>query len=158
MTPMAAKVHFSYQKEFSSSKNQVEVHRYLSDVAASVSKNFPGVEHLNNVAPDTFEWTFEKFGYKNYEFQIKLTTLVKNSPPSKIEMHPVPKAGQGELTSTWHIDPATNGSKIRYNASLNLELPIPSLLKGLAEKIVASEFTKLFDRFIRHVDQALAKI
>jgi carbon monoxide dehydrogenase subunit G len=120
---------------------------YLQNYEVAIAKAFPGVEKLEAKGNDTYRWQFEKFTYGGYEFTIGFSTRFRADGDSLV-MEPAPDGSKHQLSGRWKLESAGSGTKVHFEASLLLELPIPFFLKGMATSVTQKEITGLFRRYV----------
>lgn len=152
---MAIVVDVPYRRTFEVNTSPDKALAYLKDVGTSVPECFPGLEHFEETAPDTYRWLFEKVGYSSYEFQIRLVTTF-SAGPNKLEAHPVAEAGASQFRGTWTFVPSGTGTSITFEVQFKVELPMPFFVKAVAGPIAQTELKKLFDRYVDRVAKNLS--
>jgi carbon monoxide dehydrogenase subunit G len=146
---MAAKVDIPFRAAFSVARPRDKVYGYLAKVKTAIPGNFPGVERFEETGPDTFRWTFESLSYGGHHLAIGFVTRFVFSPEDKIVMEP---SGTGSrLNGSWTLREQGGNTEVTFQAHLELELPIPFFLKGMAAPVAQKEITKLFERYIGRV-------
>lgn len=125
--------------------------RYLTSWEKAIQGNFPGVEEFESKGPNTYRWRFESFSYGGYDFAVGFTTRFDVKEPSDITMVPVPDSGGSTLQGSWHLEEKGAATEVRFRATLELELPIPFFMKGMATPITQKEIGKLFQRYVDRV-------
>lgn len=129
---------------------------YLSDFERSVPACFPGIEKFESLGNGGYRWVFEKIAHSGYEMQIKLVTRLTLKKPHRIEMEPLPEPGSSTIKGFWEVDSHHDKARVKFDADLVMELPLPFFVKAMAAPIVQKELTKLFDRYLSNVAKALA--
>ncbi|MBY0369655.1 SRPBCC family protein [bacterium] len=152
---MAVKIEIPYEGTVSVPTPPDKAFAYLADLEKSIPGNFPGVASFQAQGADTYQWAFEKVGYSGYELEIQLVTQAKKEAPSKITLKSVPGKGTALFDGSWALSPKGSGTQIAFQGKLQLELPIPGFLKGMATPLAEKEIRKLFDRYLRHVEKNL---
>lgn len=120
---------------------------YLTHYDVAIAKSFPGVEKLEPTGNDTYRWQFEKIAYGGYDFAIGFTTRFRNEGDALV-MEPVADGSKNQLSGRWKLESAGSGTKVHFEASLTLELPVPFFLKGMATSVTQKEITGLFRRYV----------
>lgn len=148
-------VEIRYSRTFKSPKSVKSTVAYLTDVENSLPSNLPEMASFTKVGPDTYEWRFKKANYGGQDFTIFFTTKFEFKE-DRINLYPEKKESTAEMQGSWRvaeIKPAE--STVTFSATLKSELPIPSLLKGVAVPIIQKEVSKIFDRYTANVEKAL---
>jgi len=153
---MAAKVKVEFSKQWMSSKDAAATFAYLSDLKTAIPTHFQGLASFSETKPGIFRWEFETLRHSGYEFQIKLLTEKALSEPFKLQLLNVPQVGNAGINASWQVVPEGQGSQVRFQVTLEVELPIPSILKGVAAPLVQRELSKFFDKYASHVEKTLA--
>lgn len=153
---MAAVIQVAYDKSFRSGRAAAPTLAYLSDLKTAIPTHFQGLQSFLETGPDQYEWIFPPVGHSGYTLQIKLATRKRPIQHHTLELEPIPKAGYSPIHASWTITPEGDHSTVRFRATLETELPIPSLLKSMAAPIAQRELSKFFDRYIQNVSKTLA--
>ncbi len=144
---MPIQIAVPFRKKLEFPGDVASVFKYISDVKTSVRRDFPGVEKFDEVGANTFRWEFEKIGYSGYELAITLDTKFSSKENETLEATPV-GGSKTKLRAKWTFTPnGDNKTTVDYDAELDLELPIPGFLKGMAAPITQREITGLFERY-----------
>lgn len=152
---MAVEIKIPYQKSFVVGKPLRETDSCFLHPAECIQKNFPGLESLTQKSEGVYEWIFEELSQAGYNLQIRFETKFQGVGTDTIEIVPSGKGGtsiQGRISRR----ETQEGTAISFDWSILLSLPIPFLLKGMAQKFAEKELTKLFDRFASNVQKTLS--
>lgn len=144
---MAVQVSVPFTGSFELPVSKEKALAYLTNYDVSIAKCFPGVEKLEPSGPDTFKWHFEKIAYGGYEIAIGFTTRFAAEADGLV-MTPVNDGTKNRLSGRWTLASAGSGTKVQFEASLELELPVPFFLKGMATSVTQKEITGLFRRYV----------
>lgn len=155
MSSIVVSVRVEYKRPITSLKPLAETFSLLSDFERSIPATFPGLENFERKAPGVYRWMFKNINYGGYEIGLSLTTEFQVDELKKIEMVPVAKPGQGSLRGTWTFHSQDSQTMVQVSFVLEMELPLPFFLKGVAESVARKELTKLFDRYTTNVEKAL---
>ena len=153
---MAVNLRVDYDKTFASKKDAAQTFAYLSDLKTAIPKHFAGIERFEEKRPGVFHWIFQKLEHSGRELQIKLSTEKKVNEGKSIVVSSVPEPGFDKITASWDIGPKASGSEVRFQATLEVELPLPGLLKAVIAPVAQRELAKFFDRYIENVEKTLA--
>lgn len=148
---MAVRVEIPYHTIWNFSQPLTEVFAYFQNLEKALPENFPGLQSLRPVAPDTYQWQFEPITYSGYSLDFKFVTKFKIEPGKSIEALPTP-GGMGQFGGTWTFK-ETHGCQVEFRARLEVELPVPGLLKSMATSLAQKELTKLLERYSASVTQ-----
>ncbi len=143
---MAVKVEIPYHTIWSFSQSATEVFAYFQNVEVALPAHFPGLQAVKKNGPDTFLWQFEPIAYSGYSLDFKFSTKFKIEPGKSIEAFPDAGGGMGQLHAQWTFK-ETHACQVEFRAKLEVELPVPALLKSMASALATKEFTKLFERY-----------
>lgn len=153
---MPLPVRVEYSKRLSSAKSAAETFRYLCDVPTSIPSHFPGLASFDEVRPDCFEWVFEKLKHSGYEFQIKLSTEKTVQDPYRLRLIGEKQKDYSAVNASWQVVPNGDASDIEFQITIEIEIPVPSLLKGMVTPLAQRELTKFFDRYAENIKKTLA--
>lgn len=144
---MAVQVSVPFTGSFDLPVSKDKALAYLQNYDVAIAKSFPGVEKLEPKGPGTFQWHFEKIAYGGYEIAIGFTTRFSASGDALV-MEPVADGTKNRLSGRWKLDESGGGTKVHFEATLELELPVPFFLKGMATSVTQKEITGLFRRYV----------
>lgn len=150
---MAVQISIPYNKRFSVGAPPSKIQEAFRDPKTVIEKNFPGVATLTAKGGGIYEWTFFELKQAGHSIKIQFQTELREVG-NQIEIHPVGEAN-ASLKGTIGWQEAPNGSEVTLDWNIILNLPIPSLLKGMAEGFAKKELVKLFDKFADNVKNSL---
>lgn len=153
---MGVNIRVNYDRNFKSTRDAASTFGYLNDLNTSVPKHFYGVETFEEKGPGVFHWIFQKIAHSGREVQIKLSTKKDVVENKQVLVTSVPEPGFDKITASWDINPAGSGAEVRFQATLEVDLPIPAFLKSVIAPMAERELAKLFDRYVENVEQTLA--
>jgi carbon monoxide dehydrogenase subunit G len=153
---MAIKTDVKYSRSFSSAKDLKSTFAFLSNLEQAIPKHFPGLETFEKLEPSVYRWAFQKVKHSGYEFQIKVVTRFEFKEPEVIEMVSLPHPEHSTLQGKWQLQGQGGKTIVTFKVDLQAELPLPFFLKAVAAPITQSEISKLFDRYLANVGQALS--
>lgn len=151
---MALTLEIPYKKELTSSRSVAELSPLLKDPKDLIEKNFTGLESLTPLSNSTYTWTFQNLSYGGFDLKIRFNTQFI-SGPNTFEIKPVDITGH-RLSSLWKITQQGKGALIHFNMKIILELPVPTLMKGMVQPLAEKELTKLLDQFTENIGKAIA--
>lgn len=143
---MPVQIAIPFRKRLEFQADLSAVFHYIADVKTNVPKDFPGVESFDEIGPSTYRWIFEKIGYSGYELAIQFDTLITTQANSWVAATPT-GSGKTRFRAKWTFSGDTNKTTVDLDAELDLELPIPGFLKGMAAPITQREITGLFESY-----------
>lgn len=152
---MAVELSIPYTKEFEVDKTVTEVAPYFKNISETIQKNFPGLQSISQKPNGSYEWIFQELAHAGYNLQIKFSTFFKEVEPQIVEIIPV-NASETSLAGKVSYAEKNGKTQIKFDWTISLVLPIPSLLKGMAKSFAQKELNKLFDRFALNVQNSLA--
>jgi hypothetical protein len=114
----------------------------LADVPASVA-HFPDLEALEPTA-DGFVWRLKKLGAGPVSYQVVYQSRYRFDPAARtVDWDPVPGFGNTQVRGGWRIQPEGAGARFTLETRFDLELPLPSLLRGTAEALLERENSRI---------------
>lgn len=153
---MAVKVEIPYKKSWEVALDRSAAFAYFADVEKAIPGNFPGVERFEPLRPGVYRWIFERINYSGHEIGITLSTQFAKRDGEEIAASPVPESGATKLSARWTFaERGASRTEVTFDAKLELELPIPFFLKGMAAPIAQREIGKLFEKYVDRVSKAL---
>jgi hypothetical protein len=148
-------VDIRFSKTFKSAKSVNSTIEYLSNFEKALPTNLPEMSSFTKVGPSSYEWRFKKANYGGQDFSIHFTTKFEVMD-DRINIYPEKKESTAEMQGSWRIAQISPSvSSVTFSANLRSELPIPSLLKGIAVPLIQKEVSKIFDRYTVNVEKAL---
>jgi carbon monoxide dehydrogenase subunit G len=153
---MAVQIEVPFTKSVSVSRKPAEVLAFLKQPSTNIPTHFPGIDSLEKVGPELYDWHFRKLEYGGHSLTPKLLTKFEDKTDG-IDILAQKKAGYSELAGYWRVLPEGAGSKIEFNIKLTMELPIPFFMKGMATPVVQRELSKLFQRYLENVGKTLSQ-
>ena len=156
---MAFTASVEIRKQFDVSCPFDHVFDLLANVPKSVS-HFPNVEQLVDLGDNTFRWEMKKIGIDRFYVQtIYACKYVDDKKKGTIKWTPVKGEGNGIVKGDWvikaldekrtHIELCTDGT---------LEIPLPRLVKFVVAPVVAREFEKMVDTYIKNLYKKFIKM
>lgn len=155
---MPVTVSVKYSKGVELSKDPAATYADVADVARSIPRDFPGLASFTPEGKDTFRWTFRKLEYAGQTVQLKLVTRFDFSPPEHVHLAPVsaPDTTAGKFQGEWRFEKAGSGTRLVFDVTLEVELPLPGLMKAIAQPLAQKEMSNFFDRYLANVAKALS--
>lgn len=125
----------------------------LADVPRSVS-HFPRVRQLVALGGGAYRWEMEPMGTAGISHQVVYAcTYSADAAGRQVRWTPLPEVGNGRIRGRWSLQPSPAGTAIDFETDGHLEVPVPRLLKSVAEPFVLAEFARSIDAYL----DALAK-
>ncbi len=149
---MAVLVEIPFHTIWNFPQKNGEVFAYFANVESSLPAHFPGLQKVQKLADGNYLWQFEPLSYSGYSLDFKFTTGFSIKPDQTIDATPAGGGGIGKLTASWTFK-ETHGCQVEFRSKLELELPVPGLLKSMASSLATKEMTKLFERYSTSVTQ-----
>lgn len=152
---MAVKVSVSLTKSFDVQCSQSKAFDQLVDVASTTSM-FPKLDKIVDLGDDVWRWEMAKIGAAGISHQVKYTVQYSNNGKSTIDWTPVEGEGNAQVSGGWVIKAkGKDACSIEFQSSGEFEMPVPRLMKGLAEGVVKSEFDGQVNTFIDRIKAKL---
>lgn len=150
---MSVSLEIPFRGSVQSAKDNEATFRWLADWPISVGGQFPGLTEFRETEPNVFSWRFQEVGYQAFRLAIALKTRREAAPPKTISAVPLP--GPHRLGFQWRLAPAAQGCRADFEAKISLDLPVPSLMKGLVTGFAEIELRSLLEQYLQHVEKAL---
>ncbi|HEX4918024.1 MAG TPA: SRPBCC family protein [Limnobacter sp.] len=152
---MAVNVNVKIERTFNVACSAKKAFDQLVNVGSTVAL-FPKLDKIVDLGGDVWRWEMDKIGAAGLSHQVKYTVKYTNDGSTKIDWNPAPGEGNAQVAGGWVIKP--NGDKactIAFRSTGEFDMPVPRLMKGLAEGIVKSEFDAQVSTFIDRVKAKL---
>lgn len=152
---MAVTVSVSLEKTFDVQRSQTKAFDQLVDVASTTSM-FPKLDQIVDLGGDVWRWEMAKIGAAGISHQVKYTVKYTNDGKSKIDWNPTDGEGNAKVSGGWVIkENGTSACTIAFRSTGEFDMPVPRLMKGLAEGVVKSEFEGQVNTFIDRIKAKL---
>ena len=148
---MAVNVNVKIEKSFKVACSAKKAFEQLVDVADTVAL-FPKLDKIVDLGDDVWRWEMAKIGAAGISHQVKYAVKYTNDGKSTVDWDPVPGEGNATVSGGWIIK--ADGAKacnISFRSTGEFEMPVPRLMKGIAEGIVRSEFDAQVGTFLDRV-------
>lgn len=127
----------------------------LVNVADTVAL-FPKLDKIVDAGGDVWRWEMEKIGAAGLSHQVKYTVKYTNNGSTTIDWNPAPGEGNAQVSGGWVIKADSDKTcTISFRSKGEFEMPVPRLMKGIAEGIVKSEFDAQVGTFLDRVKAKL---
>ncbi|WP_421956561.1 SRPBCC family protein [Polaromonas sp.] len=148
---MAITVPFDLAYEFEVNALAPEVFEVLSDVPASAS-HFPKVHQLVDLGDQAYRWEMEKVGTAQMNIQtVYASRYVADKKKGTVVWTPVAGEGNAQVGGSWTITDKKKFTHLVLKISGKLEVPLPSLMKGIVTPVVVGENEKLVEKYIANL-------
>lgn len=145
---MALTISMDLAYEFDVKAKAADVFAVLSDVPTSASF-FPKVKKLVDLGNDSYRWEMEKVGAGQVSLQTIYASHYKsNAKKGSIVWTPIKGEGNAEISGSWDIKDNKTSTNIVLSLKAQVHLPLPAMMKMLAQPIVESENEKLVEKYI----------
>ena len=152
---MAVKVNVKIEKSFKVACSAKKAFEQLVDVADTVAM-FPKLDKVVDCGDEVWRWEMAKIGAAGISHQVKYTVKYSNDGKTKIDWNPVPGEGNATVSGGWLIkDDGAKACTVAFRSTGEFEMPVPRLMKGIAEGIVKSEFDAQVGTFLDRVKAKL---
>lgn len=152
---MAVDIKVSIDKKFDVACSAKKAFDQLVDVASTVTM-FPKLDKIVDLGDSVWRWEMVKIGAAGISHQVKYTVKYSNNGSSTIDWNPAPGEGNATVSGGWVI--TAKGDKactIGFRSTGEFEMPVPKLMKGIAEGIVKSEFDGQVSTFLDRIKAKL---
>jgi carbon monoxide dehydrogenase subunit G len=140
-------------REFSVNAMPDAVFQILADVPRSVS-HFPKVRQLVDLGRNAYRWEMEPMGTAGISHQVVYAcTYVPSAAQQSVAWTPVKGVGNGVIEGHWKLREAGKGTAIHFHTEGALEVPVPRLLKSIAEPFVQAEFTRSIEIYLDNLSR-----
>ena len=156
---MAFTANIEIKKQFEVSCPFDRVFDLLANVPESVS-HFPNVENLVDLGDNTFRWEMKKIGVDRFNIQtIYACKYVDDKNKGTVKWTPVKGEGNGVVKGDWDIKALNEKrTRIELHTDGSLEIPLPKLVKFIVAPVVAHEFEKMVDTYIKNLYKTFTKL
>lgn len=147
-------LHLAYELDVKASAK--EAFALLSDVPKSAS-HYPKLAHLEDLGQGAYRWEMEPVGSGAVHIQqtVYASQYVANQSKGTITWSPVKNEGNARVAGSWTITPHKGFTRLVLEINASVDLPLPNLMKAVAEPIVEAEFEALTERYIDNIARTL---
>ncbi len=150
-----AKIAVRVNRAFSVGAGSAAVFELLADVPRSVG-HFPKVRQLVDLGENTYRWEMEPMGTAGISHQVVYACRYQaDTSGRQVAWTPLPDVGNGEITGHWRIDAGADATTIAFQTQGHLDVPVPRLLRSVAEPFVLGEFARSVDTYIDNLCRSL---
>ena len=156
---MAVTVTIKITKSFEANTSLSKAFESLADVEGTV-ENFPKLDSIIELDPDVYRWEMEKIGVSGLSHQVKYAVKYSNNGKDAIEWSPVADAqSNARVSGNWKLKSKTDQLvQIDFESEGEFDLPVPGLMKGLAQGIVKTEFDSQVETFLSRLKTKLSAL
>ncbi|TXH88284.1 MAG: SRPBCC family protein [Rhodoferax sp.] len=146
-------LHLAY--EFDVKASAKEAFALLSDVPRSAS-HYPKLAHLEDLGKNAYRWEMEPVGSGPVHVQtVYASKYVANKSKGTVTWTPVAGEGNARVAGSWTITEHPGFTRLVLEINGSVDLPLPGLMKSVAEPIVEFEFESLTEQYIDAIAQTL---
>lgn len=142
-----------YRSSVLSARGVEGTFEWLSDWPISIGRAFPGLKTFRETEPNRYAWEFDEIGYQSFRLTIVFQTRKETQAPKSVSC--VPLSGPHKIQFQWRLSPVGGGCRADFEAKITLDVPAPSLMKGLVTGFAEKELRSLLERYLQHVEKAL---
>lgn len=146
-------LHLAYELDVKASAK--EAFALLSNVPRSAS-HYPKLAHLEDLGKNTYRWEMEPVGSGPVHLQTVYASKYVSSPTKgTVRWTPVPGEGNARVAGSWTIRAHQGFTRLLLEIDGSVDLPLPGLMKTVAEPIVEFEFESLTEQYLDKIAHAL---
>jgi len=150
-----AEIAIELKRQFQVSASTPQAFELLADVPRSVG-HFPKVQQLIDLGDNAYRWEMEPMGTAGISHQVVYACRYEPDLGRRtVCWTPVPKVGNGRIQGQWSLTPVASGTAITFHTHGALDVPIPRLLRSMAEPFVTGEFARSVDTYISRLCETL---
>jgi carbon monoxide dehydrogenase subunit G len=139
--------------EFDVKASTKEVFEVLSNVPDSAS-HYPQVEKLVDLGNGAYRWEMAKIGVGQFTLQtVYASKYVSNKAKGTVVWSPVKGVGNAQVSGNWKITGGKKSTHLELHVQGDIDLPLPALMKMVAEPLVTAEFEKMTEQYIDNLIQ-----
>lgn len=151
--PLTIDLHLAYELDVKASAK--EAFALLSDVPRS-ARHYPKLAHLEDLGQGAYRWEMEPVGSGPVHLQtVYASQYLSNKSKGRITWTPVPGEGNARVAGSWTITAHKGCTRLLLEINGSVDLPLPGLMKAVAEPIVEFEFESLTEQYLDNIAQTL---
>lgn len=148
-----ASITLRVERELRVAATDEAVFEVLAYVPRSVS-HFPRVRALVELGGNAYRWEMEPIGTAGISHQVVYAcTYVPDRGKRVVHWTPVPGVGNGVIQGHWALQSGAAGTTVRFRTDGALEVPVPRLLRSVAEPFVQAEFARSIDTYLDNLSR-----
>lgn len=152
---MAVAIAVEVNKTFEVRADIAAVFALLADVPRSIS-HFPKLRKLVDLGAGSYRWEMEPMGTAGISHQVVYACRYSaDAQKHAVTWAPVAGVGNGVIQGSWALRQAKSGTQVRFQTGGTLEVPVPRLLKSVAEPFVTGEFERSISTYIENLCKTL---
>lgn len=131
-----------------------QTYALLADVPRS-GKHFPDVQDVRPVG-DLHLWQMKRVGVPPLAFQSEYHGRWELDPVARsVRWASVPGRGNTVVKGQWTIEPDGSGTRFTLDLTFTLAMPLPSILRSSAEKVLAHENGRIIAGYLANLTATL---
>jgi carbon monoxide dehydrogenase subunit G len=135
-----------------------EAFALLVDVPDSIA-HFPADLEALDAAGDGWRWTFKKTGVGPASVQMVYAVRYVPDPETRtITWAPQAGIGNADVRGTWRVEDRGAGARLTLHNAFDLRVPLPRLLRRVAEPIVAHENSRMMRTYMGNLVRTLSGV
>jgi carbon monoxide dehydrogenase subunit G len=156
---MSFTVSIKLNKRFKTDCPYDKVFDALADVPYSV-EHFPKVEELVDQGDEIYLWKMEKIGLAKYHIQTTYACQYTwDRKEGWIAWEPVEGVGNATVSGKWTLKSLNaKTTQLAFKTDGEIELPLPSIAKGIVGPMVVKEFEGLVDQYFENLKETFAEL
>ena len=133
--------------------NANDVFAVLADVPASASY-FPKVHKLVDLGGGGYRWEIDTICIASVNVPtVYACKYVSNKDKGIVVWSPIKSEGNAHMSGSWMIREYKKATNLLLQISGDLEIPLPSMMKMVAARILTHEFEKMVEKYIDNLTQ-----
>lgn len=134
--------------EFDVKASAKDVFALLSDVPTSAGY-YPQVDKLVDLGGGVYRWEMDRIGVGQLTLQTVYTSkYVSNKANGTVVWTPVKGKGNAQVSGSWKITSNKASTNIVLQVQASVDLPVPAVMKMVAEPLLEAEFERLTEIYI----------
>jgi len=151
--PLTIDLHLAYELDVKASAQ--DAFALLSDVPRSAS-HYPKLAHLEDLGKNSYRWEMEPVGSGPVHVQtVYAAKYVASKSKGTVTWTPVAGEGNARVSGSWTITAHAGFTRLVLAIDGSVDLPLPALMKAVAEPIVEFEFESLTEQYLDRIAQSL---
>jgi len=150
MVAVAITVDIPFSKKFHVPAPRERVFAYFADLPSAIPGTFPGIAKFEKTSADVYLWEFEPVAHGAHVLAVRFATRYSLVPPVSITLVPAPIPNGKEtarLTGSWRFEEAGGETAVAFESLLQIDLPVPALMRALVAPLAQRELGRLFARY-----------
>ncbi len=147
---MSIKIPVKFSESAKTDKPVEEVYALLSDIP-KMKDLVPGLDEFKKVKKDVYRWKFKPMGMKGVSVVLEFDTKFNFKEGKEISWESIEGSGNAEMRGKILFKKEKKGTEVNLEVEMTPEIPVPGLLKKLAEPFVKSEFERMMKILVERV-------